>query len=555
MQTRFSFFKAWVENILPPHKVEGFCALWQAPCETNELTESIFGELFKVFNAENSTVRHAFKDDKSKEDFDTFLHSIEDSDFWKTDYWEELKTDPNSIIVIDLPTEQATPKPSPYYYILDNDFIIDLSVDKKGKVEYVIFWCEGDGMVSVIDEVTWTKFSIPKGENGIGYQFEKAELVSTVPHLLNRVPATPIYFNPINKKETLINHNPITRSLGALDWLLFFEVAKKYLETYAPFPIYATYTEMEDSAAQRAGEGEKYLETGIEHLLADGETVKAVSSNHRNRNEANRRLIGPGTIQRYDAPVDKNDSDLLSNQVQVIPAEEISLNYCEKYVTTLNQEIFDNCVGRGGDMVNTQAINKDQVAGTFESKSNILASIREKIEEAMEFVYGVIGELRYGELYAGTEVELGDDYFVTDPEEQQAIFQKSKTAGLPSYELDNQLELISKSRYKDQPFTQKRNAVLSLIEPYPLLSIAEVSDLVSKGYASKDKLMIKIDFIQLIKRFEREQLNVVDFGSALSLQSKINIINLKLTEYVRENNFSEQNPQGAGGSQGGVPNP
>ncbi len=552
LHNRFQFFKDWVANILPPDKLEGFCTLWTSPVETNELTESIYGELSRIFTAENPHTRHTFKDTDTRADFEEYLSDINDERFWKVDYWNEIKTDMNSVIVVDLPAAQLTPKPAPYYYILDICHVLDMDVNKKGIVEYIIAWTSEPGYIMAIEDTMYRKIFVPVNEGK--WDFEKATVVMEIPHSLGRTPAKPVYFNPISKDQLLINHNPITKSLGALDWLLFFEVAKKFLETYAPFPIYATYSELTDTIDQPNNEGEEELAHGLN--LPAGVRIKANSSPSANKNFDNKRLVGPGTIQRYEAPRDSNDSDLLANPVQVIPAEEVSLRYCAENVKELNNEIFANCVGRGGDVINNQAANELQVQSTFESRINVLASIRSRIEECRQYVYEVMAELRYGALYEGTDVSLGDIYYLSSVKDQQDQLKQAKDTGLPNYELQNQILAIFRNKYRDQPDLLSRNEILSQLEPYPGLTITEVADLVGKGLANKEKLMMKIEFDSLIRRFEREQMNVVDFASARPLQTKIDIILTKLREYVKAENPSEQEPgPGAPGSGEPPPNP
>jgi hypothetical protein len=558
LHSRFKHFLDWVQDILPPDKVVGFKTLWQAPVETNELTDTIFSELSRVLHAENPYKRHKFRDSESEIEHLEFLERVNDSRFWEVDYWKEIQADQNSFVVVDLPAVQTTPRPEPYKYLLDNECLIDADVNSQGRVEYLIFWCEG-GLIACIDDMSWRKFEVPFDDKGMP-DLTKAVEIANVPHTLKRVPAAPVYFDPINKHSNLVNKNPISKSLGALDWLLFFQVAKKFLETYAPFPIYATYSELQDDKAETKRNGEESFENGIEHVLTDGVTFRP-NVDHKNRNEANRKLTGPGTIQRYDPPMDSNDSDLLSNPVQVIPAEEVSLNYCESQVQKRKDEILKNCVGIGGDVVSMQAVNEDQVQGTFESKVNVLKRIREKIEVCMKYINAVEAELRYGAFYISSDISLGDRHYLTSVKEQQDELTASRNAGLSQFEIDNQINAIYKNKYRDQPEVLSRNEILAQIEPYPGLTIQQVTDLLSKGLAIKEKALIKIDFMSLIKRFEREQMNVVQFASARPMQTKVEIIFNKLLEYVKSeqqqfattDGSSEQveGAPGASGSSGG----
>ncbi len=552
LHSRFESFRNWVAAILPSDKMEAFCTLWTSPVETNELTESIFKELSRVFNAENPYIKHNFKDSDTRTDFEMFLASIDDERFWRVDYWNEIQCDMNSIVVVDLPAAQTTPKPEPYYYLLDIAHCLDIDVNKKGHIEYILFWTSEKGIILFIDDANYVKFRIPVNEAN-QWDFEKAVLESVTPHNLGRVPAKPVYFNPINKKQLIVNHNPITKSLGALDWLLFFEVAKKFLETYAPFPIYATYAELNDTIMPGSNMGEEDLSVGVQ--LAPGERIYAQTGPKRSSNEDNRRLTGPGTIQRYEPPRDNQDSDLLANPVQVIPAEKVSLEYCDSAVRKLNDEIFGNCVGRGGDVLNNQAANELQVQSTFESRINVLSGVRGRVEECRKYIYEVMAQLRYGPLFVGTDLSLGDVYYLSTVKDQQEELKTSREIGIPNYEIQNQINAIYRNKYRDQPEILNRNEILSQLEPYPGLAIKEVAELVAKGLASKEKFLMKIEFESLIKRFEREQMNVVDFASARPLQTKLDIILKKLKEYVQAENDSGEQEQQPGPPNPGAPSP
>jgi hypothetical protein len=49
-----------------------------------------------------------------------------------------------------------------------------------------------------------------------------------------------------------------------------------------------------------------------------------------------------------------------------------------------------------------------------------------------------------------------------------------------------------------------------------------------------DALRIKVNFASFIDRFERENINIIEFGAQLDFDAKIRIISNKLLEYVKE---------------------
>lgn len=59
-----------------------------------------------------------------------------------------------------------------------------------------------------------------------------------------------------------------------------------------------------------------------------------------------------------------------------------------------------------------------------------------------------------------------------------------------------------------------------------------MTDLHTAGVVSDEDLKLKLNFTNLIKRFERENLNIVEFGTALNYADKIKRIKDTLTTYI-----------------------
>ena len=52
--------------------------------------------------------------------------------------------------------------------------------------------------------------------------------------------------------------------------------------------------------------------------------------------------------------------------------------------------------------------------------------------------------------------------------------------------------------------------------------------------ASREQLVIKLNFAEFIRRFERENINVLEFGENIEYPKKIQAISDRLKEYARE---------------------
>ena len=80
--------------------------------------------------------------------------------------------------------------------------------------------------------------------------------------------------------------------------------------------------------------------------------------------------------------------------------------------------------------------------------------------------------------------------------------------------------------------------ILKQLEPYPHKTLDEVIRLFEKGLLDEKLVKLKINFNTLIDRFERENINIIEFASKKPLRDKINIITNKLLEYVTENGLT-----------------
>ena len=76
--------------------------------------------------------------------------------------------------------------------------------------------------------------------------------------------------------------------------------------------------------------------------------------------------------------------------------------------------------------------------------------------------------------------------------------------------------------------------VLRQLEPYPNKTTNEVVDLFDKGLLDEDQVRLKVNFTPYIKRFERENIDIVSFASGRPMREKVSTILQTLQSYVSE---------------------
>ena len=80
----------------------------------------------------------------------------------------------------------------------------------------------------------------------------------------------------------------------------------------------------------------------------------------------------------------------------------------------------------------------------------------------------------------------------------------------------------------------QRMIILGDLEPYRHLTRDEVQALYDKNLITIEELLIKLNFADFVRRFERENMNIITFGENIDYDTKINTIKERLTEYARE---------------------
>lgn len=532
-------FIQWVGSFLPADKMHRFKQLLRTPIETVDFTESIFTEYVKVFEAQNKYIKVDFISDEVQKDYGKYFNNLGDNDFWSNDGFEALKQSINSYLVVDVPSVQIGPRPEPYYYFLDVRSVWDVDFDRKGNVEYIIF-CQNDGTRCVYDAAYYRRYKKNEISKEWDLIFESEHSIydanGTLISGIGYTPVSSFYHSTIKNSGGVNKKSPITNALSKLDWLLFWAVSKKYLDLYGAYPIFASYKEKckyRNEQDYECVEGYTNVCTNIDRLDSEDEIFvqkKCPVCEARS-------IIGPGSYWTADAPEDKDDVDLMKNPIQIVEMSNQKLEYGVKEVERLRNEIFLDCVGYDGEARHDIAKNETQVYSGFESKRNILMDIKRNYEITHQFAIDTICKIRYGKYFLRSTVDYGTVFYLQSTANLIDQFSKGKEAGLPIYELGNLMDQYNRTSNRNNPEQLHRNYILQQLEPYPEYTLIELSDM-GIGEMDFENFALKANFNTFIRRFERENINIIEFGSLTSFSEKINSIKTKLLSYVRESKIA-----------------
>ena len=521
-----TIFLDWVRQLLPKDKFNIFLHLFKFPLFTPAVVEDVYRELERVFYSRNSSSSYQFTDSELAEDWSQYKkNNLNEPEVWKTTGWKRMQVSPNSILVVDLPQVQTSLRPEPYFYWLEIDAVIDYQTSKldENQFEWLIFK-QPEHRIAVFDDTSIRVYQLNEKN-------EIQSLISEAKHDLGYCPARFFWSTQLNEKNKDLKKNPITKELSNLDWYLFFSISKQHLDLYAPYPIYSAY---EADCNFENNETGDYCDGGFLRnakgeykILNDGTVEKCPCCSEK-------RIAGPGSFLEVPIPNQSEGVADMRNPIQITTIDKDSLDYNVNECARLKNEIVISVVGSGGTVSEKEAINETQVTANFESKTSVLNALKTNFELAQKFVEDTVCKLRYGGAFISSSVNWGTEFYVFTVTELYSKYKQAKENGASSSELDAISQQILEVEYRNNPLVLQRMLILKQLEPYPHKTLDEVLKLYEKELLNENLVKLKINFSTLIEKFERENINIIEFASNKPMREKIDIINKKLLEYVTE---------------------
>ena len=519
-------FLAMVENILPHDKFVLFKALFRYPVKTNEITDTCFDKLSRIFDGRNPAFNYQFANSAQREDWEAYrLNKLHEPEVWQTNGWEFFKSEINSVLIVDVAREQRTEWPEPYFYWLPIDDVITYKADPTtGVMDFIVFRRRDE--VIVLDDATYRVWDDKKHTGRIeGLPKIEAQ------HDLGYCPARFFWNEPISLDEPDVKASPLSKELESLDWFEFFHISKRQLDLMGAYPILSGYEQRCDFTNAENGD---YCDGGFLRNKQGYYKLDAAGLLLRCPKCGNKRIIGAGSFVEIPVPNAEENQPDLRNPVQILKVDRDSLDYNVDEQKRLREEIITAVVGQDEIVTDRDAFNEQQVRANFESVTTVLNRVKKGFEEAQQWVDETVCRLRYGRYFLSARVNYGTEFFLYSPEELRARYKTAKEAGASESELDMMQEQILQTEYRNDPVQLRRMRILAELEPMRHLSRQEVTDLYAKGIVSETDLRIKLNFPTFVRRFERENTNILEFGAAIPYQRKIDTIMAEFRKYADE---------------------
>jgi hypothetical protein len=524
-------FLSFVENLIPHDKFKIFKSLFRFPVATNDILAVCFDKLSRIFEGRDPVYDYQFRTTEQRDDWEWYRKEVlGEPSVWKTRGWEYFKTEINSVLIVDMPQEQQAGDryPRPYFYWLPIGKVESYETDRQGSIEWIAFRQKGDRL-AVIDDERYRIFRYKDSVLG------ELEVENT--HDLGYCPARFFWNESVNLQNPDVKASPVTKELGKLDWWLFFNTSKNHLDLYGSYPVYYGYEQNCDYHNDNTGDycdgGFLYDVKGVQKLDLNGLPVPCPKCGEH-------RITGAGSFVEVPVPVE-GQPDLGGHPVGMLTVDRSSLDYNVDEVDRLRTEIITSIVGTNEEITTRDALNEQQIRANFESQSTVLNRIKKGFEEAQQWVDETVCRLRYGNLFLSCSISYGTEFYLSTVDDLRDRYKKAKEAGESEAELDALQQKIIETEYRNNPTLRQRMIVLADLEPYRHMSRDEVMKLRDKGIVTDEELMIKLNFTDYVRRFERENMNILEFGENTDYTKKIQAITDRLTEYARESLTKQQN--------------
>lgn len=516
-------FITFVRSQLPEDKFVSAINNLKFPLPTNSITKAIFVKLSKLFDGRNPAFNYQFHNTQERDDWEWYRQEVLDEpNLWSQKAWRFFQTEINCVMVVDMPMENDPTDryPQPYSYFVPIEDVISYRVSEKHKcMKWIIF--KNRKRVIVIDDLSYRTFNYENGRLG--------EMLSDNPHGLGYCPAKFLWNEPLSLSEPDIKESPLSKKLSALDWYLFKSLGVRHLDTYASYPIYSAYEEECDYIDKEGNACHKgHLQKPDGSYLTDiaGNLVECPLCHGK------KQLAGAGSF--ISVPIPEEGQPDLRRPVDITTIDKNSLEYNVSELERLEKDIVNGCVGVDNTILNETSLADKQVEATFESRDSVLNRIKKGFEEAQEWLDSTCCRLRYGSAFISASVNYGNEFYTLTPEVLQARYTKAKEGGASESELDALRQQLLETQYRHNPTQLQRMIILNDLEPYRHKTFNEVETLRKEGLVPMEVAILKSDFSGFIRKFERENDNILEFGTKIPYSEKIQNIYNTLLGYAKQ---------------------
>jgi hypothetical protein len=521
-QSAWKEVKTYLYNTLTTDKYNAVLRYFTFPLSVVNISNDIMTDIYTVFNGRNPYFDTIYPNERFKENAQAVVANVNIKKWIEHKGKEVLKCMPNSITVIDI-----NEKGEPILILVPNGNLLGYEFKKCGSFDYVVFeHSYGDDWkrIAVYDDEYYRVY-LKKDNGSIQLEIEN-------PHNLGYCPAKFFYDKPLNNKHDFDRCVPLSNVMGVMSQWQLMDTYIYYADHYSSFPV------MEYADNECTVEGCNNGEIDGEPILNDANEVISYTLPKPCPNCAKKGLIGPGTAVGIEVSEDADIQDT-RGVLSFIAPDVGSLEYAVTKQVDRENFIKINTVGYN-NITTKEAVNEQQIKFLAESRSKTPREISEHLSDLYIWIVQTIHNLIY-DTSVMVNASFGTEFLVLSEKDLMLLIQEAKKAGVQSSIIADLNKQLIETKYKTQPNKVAYMSIASDLEPSPFDTKEEVKDKFASGMITPTDYYIKLNFFDLIRRFERENGSIVTFGVELPYDQKINRIKDTLIFYTNQNLESNGN--------------
>ena len=499
----FDSYNRFVKNTSYPFKINGFI-------------DDIYTRLAKIWQGQNPYYTFEFKPEKDD------YHDLTNIHWFKNEVFEQFKSNYNSIILTDLPSDEDEEK-EPHNIFVNIDTVIDVK-SKNNEIKHLIYKLTDD-KIAVIDEETWDIWNYK--DNTLGLEAEKSE-----PHNLDRCPAVWLSQLDFNSSSNIIKSNPLCKSIGKIEDLQIIYTLKNILSPYAFFQFIVKF---KNDSACNYDNGSHYCDGGYLRRREDNSSVTVGTSNALARCPQCNKAPGVGDVISKPIPT-SSDEPQLNNVIEFVAPGTQIMEYGDKYILNLENDLFNNIMGSDDILNPNQNHNELAYKYNVEGEQSTIIKWKTMFENTISLVLDNTLELVYGDAYKGNVINLGTDFILAKLDNLYSEKERLDKLGLTT-EFDFNKTIIN-AKFNENPERKRRALIINDFKPFD-----EPIDKIE--LSAKDGLIDKKDFIkqkylnEFIRHFESKKVPLNSFSLDLPIDKIVDIMNTEFDTWY--NNKFNQN--------------
>jgi hypothetical protein len=500
------------------------------PLPVVQLCDSVLNDFFKVFEGKNR-----FFNIDGDRDIQTLNQWVlkEKPAKWIEKFAKQVfKNKPNSFAVVDKDQDGK-----PYLVFVDSNRLIDAQFkDDEGNLEYIAFIHSQKQHETQTDVIT-TFFSVYDDTNYFVFSkdsnADQLIKVSQTEHGIGYCPAKSFIKTTSNQKNKFKRRIAFSSALSKLEDWTIFDIFRNYVDHYAPFPI--TESPKRKCPNSECQEG-KVADEIVVNAMTDERKIIWSDCQACGGSDGGQHIY-PGTHIGIKVQSDKSINDG-SGVFRMIFPEVDKLKYVPEKLDDIELEVRFKTVGVNN--VNSEAINELQVKGSFASMESILLRNKTEMDELFKWIVKTAGRVLYKDISLEVDANFGTEFYLISEDDLQKRYKNAKDAGFPMEELLMIYIQLIETKYKGNDVKVARQKMLLELDPLPLFSITEAVSMKDKNIIDNFDLVLKINFLNFISKFESENAPITQFGINLEPHKRIEAIKKTLIIYTNENIQSKQ---------------